>query len=122
MRIRFVGIVALFSLIVITLGQEYIRMPLIKRYFYDLELGIGTPEQKINLGVTMISNQMVVDCSGEDGAFKSSKSNSLKKIYCVYFELFRIHKILNVPMPVLVKRTNSSALSKLNNLKIKHIL
>ena len=77
MRIRFVGIVVLFSLIAVTLGQEYIRIPLIKRYFYDLEMGIGTPEQKVNLGVTMIANQMVVDCSGEDGAFKSSKSSSL---------------------------------------------
>ena len=70
MRIRFVGIVVLFSLIAVTLGQEYIRIPLIKRYFYDLEMGIGTPEQKVNLGVTMITNQLVVDCSGKNGAFK----------------------------------------------------
>ena len=45
-------------------------MPLTKRYFYDVEIGFGTPEQKVILGVTMVLNQLLVSCNGKDGTFK----------------------------------------------------
>ena len=94
-------------------------MPLTKRYFYDVEIGFGTPEQKVILGVTMVLNQLLVSCNGKDGNLKPSKSSSLSKVYCVFIELFRIHKVLNVQTPVLVKITKKSVLIYLLHKVIK---
>ena len=63
MKNRYLLSTLLFLVVTASATSEFLRIPLVNGFFYDLELEIGTPAIKQKTGTTLMMNNLVVECS-----------------------------------------------------------